>query len=407
MDYPAPPMAHRHLKPDSRWLLALLAALVALGPLSVDMYLPAMPLMMRALNTDIGHMHLTLSSYLSGFALFHLACGPLADRFGRKPILTIGTGVFVIACIGCAQSTSIEELLIYRFLQGIGACVGPTLARTVTRDIFGPRGAARALSLIAMLMALGPAVAPTLGGFVLLVLPWPVIFLFLACYGVLMILLLQVYLAESLPERQSLHPINIARNYAQLVSDRGFLTVTIASGLIYSALMAYLSSASFVYIDMLGVPVQYFGFIFLSTVVGYMAGSAISARMASRYDSHQTMVAGALLCLLTTAIMWAGASLHPESIWVLMLPMTLYAIGMGLILPHAMAIALAPFPHIAGTASALLGFLQMGLSAIGTAFVGSLLSNSPQPMLVAMFIITLGSFALSVLALRSAREPAA
>ena len=407
MDYPAPPMAHRHLKPDSRWLLALLAALVALGPLSVDMYLPAMPLMMRALNTDIGHMHLTLSSYLSGFALFHLACGPLADRFGRKPILTIGTGIFVMACIGCAQSTSIEELLIYRFLQGIGACVGPTLARTVTRDIFGPRGAARALSLIAMLMALGPAVAPTLGGFVLLVLPWPVIFLFLACYGVLMILLLQVYLAESLPERQSLHPINIARNYAQLVSDRGFLTVTIASGLIYSALMAYLSSASFVYIDMLGVPVQYFGFIFLSTVVGYMAGSAISARMASRYDSHQTMVAGALLCLLTTAIMWAGASLHPESIWVLMLPMTLYAIGMGLILPHAMAIALAPFPHIAGTASALLGFLQMGLSAIGTAFVGSLLSNSPQPMLVAMFIITLGSFALSVLALRSAREPAA
>ena len=407
MDYPAPPMAHRHLKPDSRWLLALLAALVALGPLSVDMYLPAMPLMMRALNTDIGHMHLTLSSYLSGFALFHLACGPLADRFGRKPILTIGTGVFVIACIGCAQSTSIEELLIYRFLQGIGACVGPTLARTVTRDIFGPRGAARALSLIAMLMALGPAVAPTLGGFVLLVLPWPVIFLFLACYGVLMILLLQVYLAESLPERQSLHPINIARNYAQLVSDGGFLTVTIASGLIYSALMAYLSSASFVYIDMLGVPVQYFGFIFLSTVVGYMAGSAISARMASRYDSHQTMVAGALLCLLTTAIMWAGASLHPESIWVLMLPMTLYAIGMGLILPHAMAIALAPFPHIAGTASALLGFLQMGLSAIGTAFVGSLLSNSPQPMLVAMFIITLGSFALSVLAFRSARGPAA
>ncbi len=407
MGYPAPPMAHRHLKPDSPWLLGLLAALVALGPLSVDMYLPAMPLMMRALDTDIGHMHLTLSSYLTGFALFHLACGPLADRFGRKPVLTIGTGVFVVACIGCAQSSSIEELLVYRFLQGIGACVGPTLARTVTRDVFGPRGAARALSLIAMLMALGPAVAPTLGGFVLLVLPWPVIFLFLACYGVLMILLLQVYLGESLPQRQSLHPLNIARNYALLVTDSGFLTVTIASALIYAALLAYLSSASFVYIDMLGVPVQYFGFIFLSTVVGYMAGSAISARMASRYDSHQTMVVGALLCLLTTGIMWAGASLYPESIWVLMLPMTLYAIGMGLVLPHAMAIALAPFPHIAGTASALLGFLQMGLSAIGTALVGSLLSDSPQPMLMAMFIITLGSFSLSALAFHGARRSTA
>ena len=148
-------MAHRHLNPDSPWLLGLLAALVAMGPLSVDMYLPAMPLMMRALGTDIGHMHLTLSSYLTGFAVFHLACGPLADRFGRKPVLTGGTLIFVAACIGCAQSTTVEELLAFRFLQGVGACVGPTLARTVTRDIFGPRRAARALSLIAMLMAVG------------------------------------------------------------------------------------------------------------------------------------------------------------------------------------------------------------------------------------------------------------
>ena len=256
-------MANRYLKPESPWLLALLAALVALGPLSVDMYLPAMPMMMRALDTDIGQMHLTLSSYLTGFALFHLVCGPLADRYGRKPVLVAGTLVFVAACIGCAQSTTVEELLVFRFLQGAGGCVGPTLARTVARDIFGPRDAARALSLIAMLMALAPAVAPTLGGFVLLVLPWPVIFIFLACYGLLMIFLLQVYLGESLPQRQSLHPLNIGRNYARLITDLPYLSVTIASALIYAGLMAYLSSASFVYIEMLGVPVQYFGFIFL------------------------------------------------------------------------------------------------------------------------------------------------
>lgn len=407
MGYPPRPMANRYLKPDSPWLLALLAALVALGPLSVDMYLPAMPSMMRALDTDIGHMHLTLSSYLAGFAVFHLACGPLADRFGRKPVLLGGTLVFVVACFGCAQSTSIEELLTFRFLQGIGACVGPTLARTVTRDVFGPRGAARALSLIAMLMALGPAVAPTLGGFVLLVLPWPVIFLFLACYGLLMILLLQVYLAESLPQRQSLHPVNIARNYALLVSDSAYLAVTLASALIYSGLMAYLSSASFVYIDMLGVPVQYFGFVFLTTVAGYIVGSAVSARMASRYDSRQTMLTGAVLCLLTAAIMWLGASLYRDSIWVLMLPMTLYAIGMGLVLPHAMAMALAPFPHIAGTASALLGFIQMGLSALAAALVGTVVRDSPQPMLVAMFVITLGAFLLSLTAFRLTRRSTA
>ncbi len=391
-------MAKRHLTPESPWLLGLLAALVALGPLSVDMYLPAMPIMMRALDTDIAQMHLTLSAYLAGFALFHLVCGPLADRFGRKPVLTLGTGLFVIACLGCAQATTVTELLLFRFLQGVGACVGPTLARTVTRDLFGPRGAAKALSLIAMLMALGPAVAPLMGGFVLLILPWPVIFLFLACYGALMIVLLHVYLPESLPEQQSLHPISIARNYALLLSDGRYLAVTTASGLVYAGLMAYLSSSSFVYIDMLGVPVQYFGFIFLATVVGYMGGSAASARLASRYDSQQMLQRGALLCLLSTLIMWAGGTLLPQSVLALMLPMALYAVGMGLVLPHAMAMALAPFGHIAGTASSLLGFIQMALSAGSAALVGQLLRDTPQPMLVAMVAMT---FLCLVLSLRA------
>lgn len=387
-------MTARHLKPESPWMLALLAALVALGPLSVDMYLPAMPGMMRALGTDIGSMHLTLSAYLAGFAVFHLACGPLADRFGRKPVLALGTGLFVLACLGCAQSGSVPELLAFRFLQGVGACVGPTLARTVTRDLFGPRRAARALSLIAMLMALGPAVAPLLGGFVLLVLPWPVIFLFLASYGALMILLLQVYLPESLPVRQSLHPVSIFRNYALLITDLRYLSVTTASALIYSGLMAYLSSSSFIYIEMLGVPVQAFGLIFLSTVAGYMAGSALSARLASRHDSAQLLLRGALLCLLASGTMWAGATLRPDSVMALMLPMAIYSAGMGLVLPHAMAIALAPFPHIAGTASSLLGFIQMGLSGGAAALVGQLLEDSAQPMLAAMFAMSLACLLL-------------
>ena len=187
-------MTRLQLHPDSPWLLALLAAMVALGPLSVDMYLPAMPRMMTALNTDIWHMHLTLSTYLTGFAIFHLACGPLADRFGRKPILIGGTVLFVAASIGCSLSTTVDELLVYRFIQGIGACVGPTLARAVARDIFGPTRAARALSLIAMLMALAPAVAPTMGSILLLWLPWPIVFIFLAIYGATMIVLIQIFL---------------------------------------------------------------------------------------------------------------------------------------------------------------------------------------------------------------------
>lgn len=393
-------MAHRQLHPDSRWLLALLAALVALGPLSVDVYLPAMPAMLTALGTDIRHMHLTLSTYLTGFALFHLVCGPLADRFGRKPILVGGTVLFVLACIGCSLSTTVEQLLVFRFIQGVGACVGPTLARAVARDVFGPVRAARALSLIAMLMALAPAVAPTMGSILMLWLPWPSIFIFLAVYGVAMLFLIHIFLAESLPQKQSLHPLAIARNFGELLRSPMFMTTTLASGFVYAGLMAYLSSSSFVYIDMLGVPVQYFGFIFLTSVAGYMAGSALSARLSRSYDSERTVLVGAVLAAFATGCMWLGTFLLPRSVLVLVLPMMFYSAGMGLVLPNAMAIALRPFPHIAGTASAMMGFIQMAISAAATALVGAYLTDTPAPMLNFIVLLTSLSLLLSVFVYR-------
>ena len=373
---------------------------MALGPLSVDMYLPAMPRMMVALNTSISQMHLTLSSYLAGFALFHLACGPLADRFGRKPILIGGTILFVIACVGCSQSDTVEELLLFRFLQGLGACVGPTLARTVARDVFGPTDAARALSLIAMLMALAPAVAPTLGGIMLLFVPWPSVFLFLAAYGAVMIMLIHFLLPESLPRPQSLHPVAIARNYGELFVDPFFLSVTLASGMVYAGLMAYLSSSSFIYIDMLGVPVEYFGLIFLGSVIGYMGGSALSARLSRRRDSEQLMLFGIILLTTACSLLLAASTLWPMSVLALMLPMVLYATAMGLVLPHAMAIALRPFPHIAGTASALLGFIQMSLSAGASAVVGLFLKDTALPMSLALLVISLFALGLGLRAHR-------
>jgi DHA1 family bicyclomycin/chloramphenicol resistance-like MFS transporter len=382
------------LNPDSRLTLAFLAALVALGPLSVDMYLPAMPAMQAAFDTDIVQMHLTLSAYLWGFALFHLVCGPLADRYGRKPVLVAGTGLFVAASAGCALAGSVEELTLFRFIQGIGACVGPTLARTITRDVFGPRGAARALSLIAMLMALAPAVAPGLGGIMLRYVPWPSVFLFLGAYGVVVLWMVLARLPETLPAPQSLHPGSIAANYLLLLRDPVFLPVACASALVYAGLMAYLASSGFVFITMLGVPVEYFGLIFLTSVAGYMGGSAVSARLAANRPPATVLLGGGLLAAASTLTMLVLHLLSPTSIFALIMPMAFYAAALGLVLPHAMAMAMEHFGQIAATNSSLFGFLQMGLSSVITAWVGAVLVSSPLPLIVIMAATQLIAVAL-------------
>lgn len=401
---PTDPMSSRTLTPDSRWLLPLLAALAALGPLTVDMYLPAMPTMRDALGTTAGHIQLTLSAYLGGFSLFHLACGPLADRFGRKPVIQGGTLLFVAASIGCALASSVEQLVFFRFLQGVGACVGPTLARTIARDLFGPRKAARALSLIAMLMALAPAVAPTAGGLMLLVLPWQSIFVFLALYGGLMLWLQGRYLAESLPQRQSLAPSAIIGNYSRLLKAPGFIIVVTASSLSYAGMMVYLASAGFVYLEMLHVPVAWFGAVFLTTVIGYVLGSAASARLANRMESWHLVLAGAWLAMLACLSMSLLAWQFPGSVSAIMLPAMFYTAALGLVLPHAMGIALQPWPHMAGTASSLMGFIQMGVSALAAASVGPFLHDSPAPMLLAMLGLSLLGLLLSLLGRKLTRH---
>lgn len=401
---PSDSMSLRTLTPDSRWLLPLLAALAALGPLTVDMYLPAMPAMRDALDTTAGHIQLTLSAYLGGFSLFHLACGPLADRFGRKPIIQGGTLLFIAASVGCALVSSVEQLVFFRFLQGVGACVGPTLARTIARDLFGPRKAARALSLIAMLMALAPAVAPTAGGLMLLVLPWQSIFVFLALYGGLMLWLQGRYLAESLPQRQSLAPSAIINNYSRLLKAPGFIIVVTASSLSYAGMMVYLASAGFVYLEMLNVPVAWFGAVFLTTVIGYVLGSAASARLANRMESWHLVLSGAWLAMLACLSMGLLAWQFPDSVSAIMLPAMFYTAALGLVLPHAMGIALQPWPHMAGTASSLMGFIQMGVSALAAAGVGPFLHDSPAPMLLAMLGLSLLGLLLSLLGRKLTRQ---
>jgi len=224
---------------QSSGLVVLVTFLVALGPLSTDMYLPSLPAMVRFFNTDVDQVQLTLSSFLAGFALSQLIYGPLADRFGRKPAIVFGMLLFTLASIGCAYAESIEALIVWRFLQALGGCAGPVLGRAMIRDIYQPLESARLLSFIGTAMSLAPALAPFLGGYLVIWFEWQSIFIFLALYGALLSLMFAFKVPESLAKdhRQPFRFKPMLNNYAQLLKHRQY--------------MGYVFSCSFAYAGML------------------------------------------------------------------------------------------------------------------------------------------------------------
>ncbi|MBB3048018.1 DHA1 family bicyclomycin/chloramphenicol resistance-like MFS transporter [Litorivivens lipolytica] len=376
----------KSLDPQSRWTLWLMSAFVAFGPLSTDMYLPALPSLVAYFDTTLPAVQWTLSAYLIGFAVFHLVCGPLADRFGRKPILLGGIGLFTVACVGCALAESVESLVIWRFIQGVSACVGPTLGRAMARDIYGPTQAAKALGYMAAIMAIAPVIAPLLGGWMMTFTGWQAIFWSLAVYGLLAFTTVWLVLPETLVKPTELKLAVILANYRVLLTHRHFLVAALGIATMYSGAFAFISGSSFVLIDFMGVPPEQFGWWFMLIVAGYMGGSLYTARMAHQLDPMQTMMGGALLAGVSAGVMALLSALgwhHPLAV---VLPMVFYTAAVGITMPQAMSVALAPFADMAATASALLGFLQMGTAALAGAFVGIHLDGTAAPMALTMML---------------------
>ncbi|WP_166256698.1 multidrug effflux MFS transporter [Marinobacter salicampi] len=356
----------------SVWTTILLAAAVALGPLATDMYLPALPSMGAMLNAGTNQVQLTLSSYMAGLALAQLVCGPLADRFGRKPIMIGGFVLFAAASIGCALATDIETLILCRFLQALGGSAGPVLGRAAIRDIYTPREAARIMAILASIMALAPAVAPSIGGLLLTGFGWPAIFLALGGYALVM----AVVVAFGIPEpmapkhRQSLRLGSLWTNYSAIARDKSFLGYTLTNALVFSGLFAFLSGSSFVLIDFMGVRPEFFGFYFAAMVAGYIGGNLVAVRLGRYQAPDRILLLGIGICAASGALMAALAAAEMFHITAVMVPQTVFMAGVGMVLPQTMAGALANFPHMAGSASALFGFVQMTFAALIGMLVG-------------------------------------
>lgn len=370
------------IKLTSPITVVFLAAMVALGPLATSMYLPAFPAMAQTLGVDADMIQLTLSAYMVGLAVAQLVCGPLADRFGRKPLLLSGIALFCLGSVGCMLAESINGLLAYRFLQAFGAAAGMVLSQAMVRDIFEPIEAARKLAYMGSTIALAPAIAPVVGGILLVQFGWPSIFFALALYAALTWMVVSVGLPESLPvgRRLSLNPRSVLANYLAVIRNRMFLAHALAVSFMFAGHYGFMSGASFVLIELFAIPEAHFGWYFMFVVAAFISGNLLGARIASRVGPRRLIIIGTSILTFAGALMVTFVIGKVDSVLAIIGPQVLYGIGSGIIMPLLIAGALTPFQHMAGTAASLLGFIQMGAAALSSALVGQLYDGTALPM---------------------------
>ncbi|MBL8807096.1 MAG: multidrug effflux MFS transporter [Rhodospirillales bacterium] len=375
---PAPPA-------PGRLLLALVIGLVAVGPLSTDLYLPSLPAIGRALEADVAQTQLTLSAFMVAFAFAQLAYGPLSDRFGRRPVVIAGIAIYTLASFACAFAPSIEWLVAGRAAQAAGACAGVVLGRAIVRDVYGREGAARMLALVGSVMAFAPAAGPVLGGIVEVAFGWRWNFGLLVAFALVLLVLIGRSLVETNRHRdpRALDPVAMLRNYATLVRDRRYMGYAACVSAGYAGLFSFISGSSFVLIDDLGLPPDSYSWYFALCVAGYFIGAQLAARLTLRLGIDRMLAIAAVIKCAGAGTMFAVAlaGLVGPGIpgaTVLVAPMAVYMIGFGIGMPNGQGGALAPYPHMAGSASALMGFQQMAwAAAVGIVF-GHLHDGTPR-----------------------------
>lgn len=379
------------LEPKSRGLAVLLTAMVAIGPVSTDLYLPSLPAVMRAFDADVAQTQLTLSAFMAGFGLMMLVFGPLSDRFGRRPVLLGGMILYCLASAFCLIVPSIELLILGRFLQAVGAACGPVLGRAVVRDMYERDEAARILSYMASAMALAPAVAPILGGFLETLFGWRSNFLALAGFGSALLLALFLLLPETNRHKdaEALMPARLFGNMLSLLGNRPFMGYSLTLAFSFAALFSFISGASFVLIDVMGVHPGNFGFCFSAAVLGYMSGSLVAGRFSARIGIRRMIGIGALLGVGASLLLTGLVILLPHHWAGVVFPVSLMFFTVGLVLPNSSAQAIGPYPQMAGTASSLMGFLQTSVGALSGVLVGHLHNGTALPMALIILGLTL------------------
>jgi MFS transporter, DHA1 family, multidrug resistance protein len=379
--------------------------LSAITPLSIDIYLPALPMLRQALAAEEAQTLLTLSAFFVGFGAGQLLLGPLSDRFGRKRPLFAGLVLFIVASVGCALATNISAIVFWRFIQAFGGSVVPTAVQAMVRDLYDRNESARVLSLNLLVTAAAPIVAPVIGGQLLLWFDWRATFWVLVAFGAVS-LVTMLALPETLApsRRQPAHPLAMLRGYVALFRSRRYVGYVACSNFYFFCLFAFISGSPFVYIEYFGVPPQYYGFLFGVNTIGMISTSYINSRIVVRRGSDRLLRiacaigATASLVLLATGVGGFGAIVG------IALPLFVVLSLVTVVASNAVSGALSVFPERAGAAAAMAGALQFGAGAVSSAALGSFADGTPRPMVAIICAGAVASLAANLLLLRTPRD---
>ncbi len=366
---------------QSIFVLAILGLLMGFASISTDVYLPALPVMAKALGSNDGAMAWTISGYLIGFSLGQLLWGPIGDRYGRRPPIAMGLGLFVIGSAGCALSASAWAIIGWRVAQAAGACAGVVLARAMVRDLYAGQRAAQMLSTLMTVMAIAPLLGPLIGGQILLHASWRAIFWVLVVVGVATMMALFA-LPETLPPGQrNREPLRLAlAAYGQLVRQRQLMGYAGAIGFYYVAAYAYIAGSPFAYIEIYHVRPQSYGLLFGAGIIGIIVANLLNARLVTWLGGVRLLRWGTLVAASAGAVLAIDALTGWGGLAGLALPL-LAVTGMnGLIAANAIAGAMSHFPERAGAVSALVGAIQYGSGIIGSALVGACADGTARPL---------------------------
>lgn len=389
-------------------VILILGALSAVGPFSIDMYLPAFPAIAANLHTNIAQVQLSLTGYFVGISAGQLLYGPLLDRYGRKLPLYIGLSVYIAASVACVFVQSATALIGLRFVQALGGCVSMVASRTLVRDLFPVSETARVFSLLLLVLAVSPMLAPTVGGYVTAAFGWHAVFIILAVIGVVILLASVFYLP---PGRKadasiSLKPVAVVGNFITVLKQPQFYTYALTSAIASSVIYAYIAGSPDVFMNVYRVDEKTYGWIFALIAAAIIGSNQVNRVLLKKRKSEELIVAGLVGQTAVGAVLVAGTAYGWFGLHTFLLVLFLFMCGQGFTISNASALSLAPFGRLAGSASALLGALQLGVGSVASALVSVFHNGTALPMAAAVYACVVLSGLLLALSLRfTQKEP--